>query len=107
MTSTKTGGQVAIQRSLAKSKRRLRQLHDALEQRIDLIAQGDKAGLRDLNLSIEQLAKFSDKVEEGGAELDRIANRKSGRASGIALDLDEARSEIGRRLARLRGARAD
>ena len=107
MTTNTTDGQVAIYRSLAKSKRRLSQLQDALEQRIDLISVGDKSGLKDLNLSIEQLAKFSDKVEEGGAELDRIAKRKSGRASDIALDLEEARSEIRCRLACLRDARTN
>jgi precorrin-6x reductase len=70
----------------------------ALETRADATAE-IKAQATDLRKAIQT-------VFEERHRLDRILEKNAGEHGGTGYDLDAARSEIGRRLARLRAAQA-
>ena len=84
--------------------RQLADMRDALESRRQQIRAGKPEGLDGSERAIADIRQWLRLALEAEAQLEKRSKRTSGASHAGTLDLDDARSEIGGRLDRLRRA---
>lgn len=99
-------GETAAEAILRKAKAQYRDISDRLSQlRPEIFANDDKA-MRDYLGVVQTHWKALQTVLDKETDLEKSDRERAGIAHGYAIDLDAARSEVGRRLACLKNAAA-
>lgn len=93
-----------LDRRFETMKRNLGQLSDDLERLKDRIRDGDETAAKDAQRLVADIRTWVRSTMEAEAEIEKREKRKHGIENHYALDLAEARKEIGRRLDRLSAA---
>lgn len=91
--------------ALRRSRKLLQALLTEFEHQLGAFKAGGKGALRDMGVTLDQLAKTQLKAQEQKDVVDAQLRRLKGQTEGGELRLAEARTEIERRLARLRASR--
>ena len=102
MTDQKPPDETNLDAEIAQVRRTMTYLTQLLELMEDEVMEGDPVSIKDAAKLLGEIRNWSKTAMETEARFEERRKKKDGVAYDYALDLDEARFTISRRLARLR-----